>query len=216
MLRRHSLWCLLSLQKYTPATVTFVPYTYCMELKTSWIIAGVLGLLLAHAALLSFIGQPWMYGGGYIKLWHGVVTSGENSQHLSDWYTLSHVVHGIVFYAILAWLFPRFPVGIRLLAAVSIEVAWELFENTDMIINRYREQALAQGYFGDSVVNSVGDVVAVIAGFAAAWKLPKWWSVALVIALELMALYMIRDSLTLNIIQLIYPLDVIGDWQAGS
>ncbi|OGG72726.1 hypothetical protein A3A38_03635 [Candidatus Kaiserbacteria bacterium RIFCSPLOWO2_01_FULL_53_17] len=187
-----------------------------MNTRIAWVIIGVLGLLLIHAGLLSYMGQPWMYEGGYIKFWHGVVVSGENSQHLSDWYTLSHVIHGIFFYAVLAFLFPRWPVGIRLLIAIGVEMSWELFENTDMIINRYREQALAQGYFGDSIVNSVGDVVAVIIGFIAARRLPAWGSVAVIIALELLALYMIRDSLTFNIIQLIHPIDAIGAWQSAK
>jgi hypothetical protein len=185
-------------------------------MRTLWITAGVLGLLLLHAGLLSYMGQPLMYEGGYIKLWHGVVISGENSQHLSDWYTLSHVIHGILFYALLAFLFPRMPMAWRLFLAIGIEMGWELFENTDMIINRYREQALAQGYFGDSIVNSLGDVAAVVFGFFVTWKLPKWGSVALVIMLELIALYMIRDSLALNIIQLIHPIDAIGAWQASG
>ena len=183
--------------------------------RTLWVIAGVLELLLLHAAILWYMGQPLMYEGGYIKLWHGVVVSPENSQHLTDWYTLSHVIHGILFYAALAFLFPRWPVGIRLLVALGVEISWELFENTDMIINRYREQALAQGYFGDSIVNSVGDVAAIIIGFFAAWRLPAWAAVALIIALELIALYIIRDSLTLNIIQLIHPVEQIGNWQAS-
>ena len=181
-----------------------------------WIVAGVLGLLILHTALLSYMGQPLMYSGGYIQFWHGVVMSDGNSQHLSDWYTLSHVIHGILFYAVLAFLFPRMPVGLRLFLAIGIEMAWELFENTDMIINRYREQALAQGYFGDSIVNSVGDVIAVILGFFLTWKLPKWTSVILVIVLELLALYVIRDNLTLNIIQLIHPIDAIGAWQSAK
>lgn len=183
-------------------------------MRIALITTGVVGLLLLHVGLLAYMGQPLMYEGGYIKLWHGVVVSGENSQHLTDWYTLSHIIHGILFYAILTFLFPRWPVGIRLLAALGVEMSWELFENTDMIINRYREQALAQGYFGDSIVNSLGDVAAVIIGFVAAWRLPTRGSVALIIALELLALYIIRDSLTLNIIQLIHPLEVIGNWQA--
>jgi hypothetical protein len=184
-------------------------------IRAGWIIAGVLGLLAAHAMLLLYMGQPLMYEGGFVKLWHGVVVSGENSQHLTDWYTLSHIIHGVLFYALLAFLFPRWPVGIRLLLAIGIEMGWELFENTDMVINRYREQALAQGYFGDSIVNSLGDVLAVISGFFLTYKLPWWVSVVFVIALELIALYAIRDNLTLNIIQLIYPIDKLGQWQSG-
>jgi hypothetical protein len=117
-----------------------------------WTACGVVVLLILHAIALYAMGQPWMYEGGYVKFWHGVVISGENSQHLTDWYTLSHVIHGLLFYAGLSFFFPRLSVGLRLLFALLIESSWELFENTDMIINRYREQALAQGYFGDSIV----------------------------------------------------------------
>lgn len=182
-----------------------------------WVRFGFLaGALIAiHGALLWYMGQPLMYAGGYVKLWHGIVVSGENSQHLSDFYTLSHVIHGILFYGLLSLLFPRLSIGVRLLLALLIESSWELFENTDMIINRYREQALAQGYFGDSIVNSTGDMLAALGGFLIAWRFPLWGSLALGIALELIALYFIRDNLTLNIIQLIYPLDAIGAWQSG-
>jgi hypothetical protein len=179
------------------------------------VIAGVLGLILLHAGLLWIMGQPFMYSGGYIKIWHGIVLSDGNSQHLSDWYSLSHIIHGVLFYALLAYFFPRMSVGMRLLLAIGIEMGWELFENTDMIIDRYREQALAQGYSGDSVVNSIGDIVSVIIGFLLAWKLPWWASIVFVILLELVALYFIRDALALNIIQLIHPVDAIGAWQAG-
>lgn len=185
-------------------------------MRALWICAGVLGLLVVHAALLAYMGQPLMYAGGYIELWHGTVLSDGNSQHVSDWYSLSHVIHGILFYAFLAYFFPRIPVGIRLLLAIGIEMGWEIFENSDFIINRYREQALAQGYFGDSIVNSVGDVISVVIGFFLTWKLPVWTSVAIVIALELLALYAIRDNLALNVIQLIHPIDAIGAWQSGK
>ncbi|MEK7155657.1 MAG: DUF2585 family protein [Patescibacteria group bacterium] len=178
-----------------------------------WII--VIAILAAHTALLYFMGQPWMYEGGYIKLWYGAsVLTSENSQHLSDWYTLSHVIHGILFYAGLSLVFPKLSVGTRLLMALAIESGWELFENTDMIINRYREQALAQGYFGDSIVNSTGDMLAALGGFLLAWRLPIYASIIAIILLEAIAIYFIRDSLTFNIIQLIHPIDAIGAWQS--
>ena len=180
------------------------------------LLLAIIALLLAHAALLHLMGQPLLYEGGYVKLWHGAVVSGENSQHLTDWYTFSHVLHGILFYALLTFLFPRWPLGVRLLAALAIESGWELFENTDLIINRYREQALAQGYFGDSVVNSLGDMLAALGGFLAAWRLPVIGTIILAVALEAGMLYFIRDSLLLNTIQLIHPLDAIAAWQAGS
>src|SRR3989344_1305095 len=179
---------------------------------SKWMLITTLVLLAAHAVALYFMGQPWMYEGGYIKFWHGVVISGENSQHLSDWYTFSHIIHGILFYVGLSLVFPRLSVGTRLLLALAIESGWELFENTDMIINRYREQALAQGYFGDSIVNSTGDMIAALVGFVLAYRIPILASVVLVIILEGIALYFIRDSLTINIIQLIHPIDAIGAW----
>lgn len=176
----------------------------------------VLAILAVHAAALYFMGQPLMYEGGYVKFWHGAVISGENSQHLTDWYTFSHILHGILFYAALTFLFPRWSLGTRLLASLVIESGWELFENTDMIINRYREQALAQGYFGDSIVNSTGDMLAALIGFIVAWRLPIAITIIVAIALEAIMLYFIRDSLLLNTIQLIHPLDAIGAWQAAK
>lgn len=176
---------------------------------------AILILLAFHAILLVLMGQPIMYSGGYIKLWHGAVISGENSQHLTDWYTLSHVIHGFAFYALLRLLFPRISISVRILLALAIESGWELFENTDMIINRYREQALAQGYFGDSIVNSTGDMLSMLGGFLLAWRLPVWASLILILVMECIALYFIRDALALNIVQLLHPIDAIGAWQAG-
>ncbi len=185
-------------------------------MRIQWLLGGIVALLAAHATALYLMGQPLMYEGGFVKFWHSVVISGENSQHFTDWYTFSHVIHGFLFYAGLSFLFPRLSVGTRLLMALAIESGWELFENTDMIINRYREQALAQGYFGDSIVNSTGDMLAALGGFLLAARLPVWASVVSIIVLEGIALYFIRDSLTINIIQLIHPIDAIGAWQAGG
>jgi hypothetical protein len=153
---------------------------------------------------------------GYVKLWHGVVLSSENSQHISDWYTPSHVIHGFAFYGLLWLIGRRWPIGLRLVLAIAIEAGWEIFENTDMVINRYREVTISLDYYGDSVLNSVCDILAMVAGFAIASRAPVWLTVTLVVALELLVLFFIRDNLTLNIIMLLYPLDAIKTWQTGG
>ena len=171
---------------------------------------------MTHAATLWFLGQPPLCACGHVDLWHGIVTDSENSQHIADWYSFSHVIHGVLFYALFSLLFPRVPIGYRLLMSVALESSWELVENSPWIINRYREQALAQGYFGDSIINSVSDGIFAFFGFLFAWRAPWWVSVALIIFFELLALYVIRDNFTLNVIQLVHPLDAIGTWQAAK
>ncbi len=181
---------------------------------TSYLVIG-LGLIAATAFTLFMMGQVPICKCGYVKLWHSEPISAENSQHIADWYSLSHIIHSFGFYALLAWIAKSQPVGLRLVIAIVIEAAWEIFENTDFVINRYREVTISLDYFGDSVLNSVSDIGFMVLGFFLAGRLPVWVSLVLVIALELIALIAIRDNLALNIIMLLYPLEAIKTWQAG-
>ena len=173
------------------------------------------GIIAVMAVALSLMGHPLICTCGYVKLWHGIPLSSENSQHISDWYTFSHVIHGFAFYG-LTWLVARRqPVGVRLVAAVVLECAWEIFENTDFVINRYREVTISLDYYGDSVLNSVMDVLAMILGFLVASRLPVAGTVLLTLGFEAFVGYAIRDNLLLNIIMLLYPHEAIKRWQAG-
>ena len=174
-----------------------------------------LALVVLQAIALHALGRVPVCTCGDIKLWQGTVNSSENSQHIFDWYTPSHVIHGVIFYAIL-WLFlPKTPVLLRLVVAVGIEVAWEVIENTPAIIERYRSGTISLSYYGDSILNSVADTLAMAFGFFLAARLPVAVSVVGVVAFELFTAYWIRDNLTLNIVMLLYPLDAIRDWQAA-
>ena len=179
-----------------------------------WLIA--LGLAFVAAAILLWMGRPLICTCGEVKLWVGEVHGPDNSQHIADWYTPSHIIHGFLFYA-LGWLFlRRNPPGDRLIGAIVIEGAWEILENSRWVIDRYRESTMALGYTGDSVINSLFDMIWMILGFGIARRLPVWATVALAFGFELLTLVFIRDNLTLNVLMLVAPVEAISNWQAGA
>jgi hypothetical protein len=173
-------------------------------------------LISLQALALHAFGQPLICTCGVVQLWVGDVTSAELSQQIADWYTFSHIIHGFLFYAALHLLLPRASIGARLALAVGIEAGWEIFENTPLIIERYRQSALAAGYVGDSVLNSVSDTLAATLGFLLARRLPVAATVVVAIAFELFTGVMIRDNLTLNVLQLLDPTEAVSRWQAGQ
>ena len=162
------------------------------------------------------MGLPLTCKCGTIDWWYANPSGSETSQHLTDWYTYTHVIHGFAFYLLLWLIAPRMSFVMRLAIAVGLEAGWEALENTPLIMERYRQSALARGYFGDSIINSIFDTLAMTVGFLLARVLPVWASVALVATIELYLGLMIRDNFTLNVIQLIYPSDAISRWQAGN
>lgn len=173
-------------------------------------------ILAIQVAIEHFMGRIWICACGEIDLWEGGVNTSENSQHIADWYTPSHVIHGFLFYG-LAWLlFRNRPISFRLGFATLIEAAWEVLENTPLIIDRYRAGTIALNYYGDSILNSAMDTVWMAVGFMLAWRLPVWVTVALAVAAELFTGYVIRDNLTLNVIMLVWPVEAIKVWQGGA
>ncbi|NML07296.1 DUF2585 domain-containing protein [Sphingomonas sp. G-3-2-10] len=177
---------------------------------------AALALAAIFAVVLILMQRPPICACGTVKLWHGVVHSSENSQHLADWYTFSHIIHGFIFYAAAhfwlkgdarRWAFP---------AAVLTEGAWEVLENSPIIINRYREATMALGYSGDSIVNSMADIGWMSFGFWLATRLSARVTIGIAIAFELMTLILIRDNLTLNVLMLVWPVEAIKVWQGAA
>ncbi len=172
-------------------------------------------LVALQIAVLCWLGQPWIAESGRILLWAGNPLSTDTSQQISDWYSFSHVIHGFLFYALLHYLTPRLPMATRLLISIGLEVGWEITENLPMSIQHYRQQALAVGYAGDSILNSVLDTVMMGIGFVMALRMPVWAVVVLGIAFEVFTIAMIRDGLILNIIGFVWTPAFIAQWQGG-
>jgi Protein of unknown function (DUF2585) len=179
-------------------------------------VAILAALIVLSAGLELSMGRPLKYRNGPVRFWSGNIKSDQNSQQISDPYTFTHVTHGALFYG-LTWLTMRpASVATRLVVATGLESAWEVYENTETVVERYRKETVSLGYFGDSVINSAADILACIAGFLLAWRLPKSATVAAVIVSEIMLAFWIRDNLTLNILMLIYPIRAIKTWQAAG
>ena len=177
-------------------------------------IAAIL-IVAAACAILLAMGRNPICTCGTVDLWVGERDSARTSQMIADWYSPSHVAHGLLFYAALWLVARRWSVQLRLLIAIVIEAAWEIVENTPWVIDRYRETTAALGYTGDSVLNSASDMLMMLVGFLAARKLPLWAAVLLLLTLELVPLLVIRDNLTLNVWMLLWPTDAVRAWQAG-
>ena len=173
-------------------------------------------IIAAAAAILLAMGRNPICTCGTVDLWVGARDSPKTSQMLIDWYSLSHIVHGLLFYAALWLVARRTPVEWRFIAALVIESAWEVIENTPLVIDCYRATTAALGYTGDSVINSVSDISMMCLGFLIARKLPVWASVALLVVLELIPLAVIRDNLALNIWMLLAPSAALQAWQSGA
>ncbi len=173
-------------------------------------------LVVVQALTLYAFGQPAICDCGVVKLWEGVVTSTGMSQHMTDWYTFSHIIHGFIFFYLLRYIFPNKTLLWRLAIAVGFEAAWEIAENTPALIEHYQQQALASGYVGDSILNSLMDTVAMLSGFLFASRNRVAIVVGIALAMEVFTLVLIRDNLTLNIVNLIHVVPGINEWQSGA
>jgi hypothetical protein len=179
------------------------------------VIAGLASIACAAAAEL-LMGRLPLGPDGRFGWWESDIWSAAMSQRVADPYSFSHILHGVLFYGALWLAMPRAPLSTRAPGALLLEGGWEILENSPIIIDRYREVTIALGYQGDSVLNSMGDVVMMAIGFFLAARLRPWQSVAFVVLVELVMLALLRDNLTLNILMLLYPIDAVREWQMAA
>ena len=176
-------------------------------------------IIVAVVAFSGFLelemGRTPTYKYGPVRLWSGDVYSNQNSQQVADPYTFTHLVHGAALYGLLRLMFAASPPSLRFAIAISAESAWEVLENTDVVINRYRADTIALDYYGDSIINSMADILACALGFWVAKRFPTWLTVSSIIALEVVLGFWIRDNLILNILMLLHPVEGIRTWQTG-
>ena len=182
--------------------------------QTFWF-AACFAVLLIQIVAEYMMGRTPICTCGYVKLWEGTVNSSGNSQHMSDRYTPSHIIHGFIFYGIAHLVLRGKPIAMRLLLALVIESGWELLENSPVIIDRYRTATISLDYYGDSILNSAMDTVFMVVGFFFASRAPVALTVAIAIFFELFTGYVIRDNLTLNVVMLIWPIEAIKTWQSA-
>ena len=191
------------------------PLTAKSPISGMTIAALTAALILAVTAILLSMGRSLWCRCGLLTLWSGDVYSEHTSQHVLDWYSTTHIVHGLLLYGIAAILLRSTPVSIRFLIVLLAESVWEIAENSPLIIERYRAATIALNYYGDSVINSLSDIGMCAFGFLVAARAPTRVTIAFGLALELFTLLMIRDNLTLNILMLIWPIEGIKVWQSG-
>jgi Protein of unknown function (DUF2585) len=173
-------------------------------------------VLIGTVLLLRTQGRLWWCSCNYLLLWSGDPWSSDNSQHLLDPYSFTHLLHGFLLCGLLALAVPRLSVAWRLWLAVSIEAVWELIENSEFVIRRYRQETAALGYNGDTIANSLGDLLICGLGFLLAQQLGFRRAFALFVLTEVTLAILIRDNLTLNVVMLIYPIEAIKEWQAAG
>lgn len=183
--------------------------------KRTWPWLAIITTLVVSAFLLHIQGRLWLCSCGRLSLWISDAWSSDTSQHLFDPYSFTHVLHGFLFSWLLMMVLPRLSTACQLWLAVTAEAVWEVFENTNYVIQRYREATAAFGYSGDTVINSLGDFLMCGFGFLIARRLGFSRSLILFALIEMVLLFWIRDSLLLNVLMLIYPVDEIKVWQAS-